>query len=415
MFDIPSSFKNESEGYIIIPAMKHFLKKHNLKTHEDREENISAIIAYANESSVNEEVVLCWVNSVIREGSKEAHVKHIRIPKEAQLLFDSDNKVEAFITPLESNSTKHVSTFIYQPDYSYIRHELYTNMLGKCLSIYLGRNLNCLNKDFSSRRVPYVVVVEVYPEISFVIGRAKSKSNLYDFDGSPFSQTKDKATTAEIQIEIAVKKIINLFACTVLNKNDNATFFENNLYTILDKYTQTPIEIKKILNDKHEQLVNLVDQMKQEFCLDPNRNYTDVHDDLTNLAEKYLSIYWPDEKVFTRGRQAFPIRLSATDEEESRVDQKSGGLQPLQSKAIFFDNKRMLVKNRTCDSAHFCYNRMNPKYFNPLFQVKFTIHHTKDYATIKFPDYTQEEDIQNVLLEIIKPEFNPSFESDPTT
>lgn len=81
------------------------------------------------------------------------------------------------------------------------------------------------------------------------------------------------------------------------------------------------------------------------------------------------------------------------------MEQATGTEEPLQSRAIFFDNKKMMQKSRLCDGVVFVFNRRNPTKYNPNFKV--TIITNKDYCTLKFTEYIKEEDIQYVLFSVI--------------
>lgn len=97
-------------------------------------------------------------------------------------------------------------------------------------------------------------------------------------------------------------------------------------------------------------------------------------EDVSNTVEKYLSINWKDKKVFMQDRDAYPIRISATDEEESKVEQTAALTEPLQMKAVFFDNKKMLYKSKSCDGVSFRWKRKNVVGGqNQYFSVRITI------------------------------------------
>lgn len=55
---------------------------------------------------------------------------------------------------------------------------------------------------------------------------------------------------------------------------------------MLEKYTQTPKEILELMDEKSSVL---------------------------NMIEKYFSISYPDKKIFTKDRDAYPLKLNATD------------------------------------------------------------------------------------------------------
>ena len=73
--------------------------------------------------------------------------------------------------------------------------------------------------------------------------------------------------------------------------------------------------------------------------------------------------------------------------------------EPLQSKAIFFDNKKMLQKSQACDGVTFMFARINTMYCSKQFKVKIVVN--KDYCILKFTEYTMEEDIIHVLFSLI--------------
>ena len=105
------------------------------------------------------------------------------------------------------------------------------------------------------------------------------------------------------------------------------------------------------------------------------------------------------EQIFIKDREAYPLKLNATDEEDSKVEQTAALEEPLQSKAIFFDNKKMLQKSQACDGVTFMFARINTMYCSKQFKVKIVVN--KDYCILKFTEYTMEEDIIHVLFSLI--------------
>jgi len=59
----------------------------------------------------------------------------------------------------------------------------------------------------------------------------------------------------------------------------------------------------------------------------------------------------------------------------------------------------MLQKSELCDSASFMFMRLNTLYCTQKFRVK--IFTNKDFCTLKFTEYTMEEDIKHVLFSLI--------------
>jgi hypothetical protein len=129
---------------------------------------------------------------------------------------------------------------------------------------------------------------------------------------------------------------------------------------------------------------------------------SDILEDINNIVEKYLSINWSDKNIFIQDRSAYPIKLSATDEEESKVEQSAAVAEPLQTKALFFDNKKMLYKSEMCDGVVLQWKRINSKYFpTDSFKVKISVN-AKGACIFKFSEYTSQEDIENVVFSLIR-------------
>ena len=109
-----------------------------------------------------------------------------------------------------------------------------------------------------------------------------------------------------------------------------------------------------------------------------------------------------NKDIFIKDRVAYPVKLSATDEEESKVEQTAAAYEPLQTKALFFDNKKMLYKNRSCDGIMLRWKRscqMSGQ--TSQFTVKMSMN-AKGLCIFKFAEYTAKEDIENVIFSIIE-------------
>lgn len=186
---------------------------------------------------------------------------------------------------------------------------------------------------------------------------------------------------------------------TTLSSASSNLQFKKLLYSMREKYTQTPTEIADLMTAKAGQIENVVNCIMSDICNLTPKHREDVNSSILNMIEKYFSISYSNKKIFTQERDAYPLKLTATDEEESKVEQTVAMEEPLQSKAIFFDNKKMLQKNQACDGVVFKFKRINPLYYSKWFKVKIII--KKDCCTLKFTEYTMEEDIINVLFSFI--------------
>ena len=168
---------------------------------------------------------------------------------------------------------------------------------------------------------------------------------------------------------------------------------------MLERYTQTPNEIIELINQKTAEIDGIVDSVMHRICNLRRAYEDDVRSNVLNMVEKYFSISYSDKQIFIKDREAYPLKLNATDEEDSKVEQTAALEEPLQSKAIFFDNKKMLQKSQACDGVTFMFARINTMYCSKQFKVKIVVN--KDYCILKFTEYTMEEDIIHVLFSLI--------------
>ena len=177
------------------------------------------------------------------------------------------------------------------------------------------------------------------------------------------------------------------------------TVFKSQLYDMLEKYTKTPTEIINLMDAKKTEIDGVVETVMHQICNLRAAYREDVKSNVLNMVEKYFSISYPNKQIFIKDREAYPLKLNATDEEDSKVEQTAALEEPLQSKAIFFDNKKMLQKSRACDGVTFMFARLNTMYCSRQFKVKIVVN--KDYCMLKFTEYTMEEDIIHVLFSLI--------------
>ncbi len=401
MFSIPHTFANEDESYITIPALRRFAKekrKEDLKTTVDRPQLMEDIEKYANQSEENQEEVLDWLDQVLVEGIKDVQIKYLDDSFQVDLL-ENDEYVEGILNPaLVDNNNCHLCGN-YTENLRLYRYEIVPKSeQGRRIKMYLGKLLSTFDKKKGSAQTPYPIFVELFLDKSLIVARAKSKSGLYKYM-EDFVLEAATPTSSEKQMGDAIKHICKLFSIDTASDFEASEHFRNQLYLMLEKYTKTPKEIVNLINDKTAEIAKMVDLLMKDICNLPNGYKEDVESNMLNMVEKYFSISYPDKKIFTRDRDAYPLKLNATDEEDSKVEQTAALETPLQSKAIFFDNKKMLQKSQSCDGVSFMFNRINTLYCTRQFKVKIVIY--KDFCTLKFTEYTMEEDIIHVLFSFI--------------
>lgn len=402
MFSVPYTFANEDESYITVPALKRFArekKKEDLKTTVDRPQLIQDIENYANQSPEKEEEVLDWLDQVLVEGIKDVQIKLIDDESFTASFVNQDEFVEKVLEPLIVNKTNRHLNKGYTDSLGVFRYEI-TNesVFGRRIRLYMGKLLCTFDKKHGAATVPYPIAVDVYCDAGMIVARAKSKSGLYKYEEN-FVLEKATPTKSEKETASAIKWVAEKLVLNTRKSFEAETVFKSQLYNMLEKYTKTPTEIIDLMNAKKTEIDGVVEAVMHQICNLRTAYREDVKSNVLNMVEKYFSISYPNKQIFIKDREAYPLKLNATDEEDSKVEQTAALEEPLQSKAIFFDNKKMLQKSRACDGVTFMFARLNTMYCSRQFKVKIVVN--KDYCMLKFTEYTMEEDIIHVLFSLI--------------
>lgn len=402
MFSVPYTFANEDESYITIPALKRFAKEkknEDLKTTVDRPQLLQDIENYANQSPENETEVLDWLDQVLVEGIKDVQIKLIDDESFTTSFIDQDEFVEKVLEPLIVNKTNRHLNKGYTESLGVFRYEI-TNesVFGRRIRLYMGKLLCTFDKKHGAATVPYPIAVDVYCDAGIIVARAKSKSGLYKYE-EDFVLEKATPTKSEKETAAAIKWVAEKLVLNTRKSFEAETVFKSRLYDMLEKYTKTPTEIINLMDAKKTEIDGVVETVMHQICNLRTAYREDVKSNVLNMVEKYFSISYPNKQIFIKDREAYPLKLNATDEEDSKVEQTAALEEPLQSKAIFFDNKKMLQKSRACDGVTFMFARLNTMYCSRQFKVKIVVN--KDYCMLKFTEYTMEEDIIHVLFSLI--------------
>lgn len=402
MFSVPYTFANEDESYITIPVLKRFArekKNEDLKTTVDRPQLLQDIENYANQSPENETEVLDWLDQVLVEGIKDVQIKLIDDESFTTSFIDQDEFVEKVLEPLIVNKTNRHLNKGYTESLGVFRYEI-TNesVFGRRIRLYMGKLLCTFDKKHGAATVPYPIAVDVYCDAGIIVARAKSKSGLYKYE-EDFVLEKATPTKSEKETAAAIKWVAEKLVLNTRKSFEAETVFKSRLYDMLEKYTKTPTEIINLMDAKKTEIDGVVETVMHQICNLRTAYREDVKSNVLNMVEKYFSISYPNKQIFIKDREAYPLKLNATDEEDSKVEQTAALEEPLQSKAIFFDNKKMLQKSRACDGVTFMFARLNTMYCSRQFKVKIVVN--KDYCMLKFTEYTMEEDIIHVLFSLI--------------
>lgn len=400
MFDIPSCFKSHDEEYLTMPVLKQFTKKVGGTVTEDKNTLIKNIFAYADKSSENKECVLTWLDNTLKEGIKDIYIFDVDIDFKHKLFLNNDIEVSKILNAkLDNPDFKHISSMPLTDGLLLKKFEQTENEYGKCISLYYNEKLIQRNNDNTINEIAYPIFIDFYVEKGIIIGRAKSKVRIFEYT-TEFDINSPSTTTAK-KIKATINNTLDYFGIKVVPKENVELKYRKKLYNLLHSYTFTPQPIKHVLDENDKYIRELAEDILTKLDIQNSSIYlSETISDILNMAEKYLSISCADKSIFIEDRDAYPIKLKAMDEERSRIEQMSGEEEPLQSKSIFFDNKKMLQNNKECESLVFCFKRKESIYYDNWFKASIKV--TKGSYYIKITQYVQEEDIRYVISRIIE-------------
>jgi len=398
MFNMPDSFKEKNEDYITVPALKAFMRKNNNikgRLGVDRKTLIDNVLKYAESSPEAEEEVINWIDNAVKEGIKDVYIKTID-QMESGNPMPNLNDIEKRVSPLlDRVSRKNLCGNRYDDVLKLVKFEVSGD--ERYCSFFFAKMVYIYDGDSLKAR-QYPIFVDLYPEQGIIVGRAKPKKNMFVYSDAKYDKDGnfDKGSALSLDTESEIMEALKFVTNHLRIETKGAAFvnddYKEKMYNLLNKYTTTPKVISEMISENSSKIDDIIKTIGQEICkVDID---SDLEQDVYNVIEKYLSITYPDKRIFTAGRPAYPLRVAATDEEESKVDQRSAKEEPLQSKAVFFDNKKMIQKNKKCDSIFFMFRIINSE--DKFFKVRFIV--KRDYCLIKFTEHTEEADIQNVLF-----------------
>lgn len=414
MFKIPDTYYQNNEDYITLPVIWKFIDAHptiKSRRNETRIELLKDILTYADQSDDCKEEVLSWIDEVLQEGIKDIYLQYTPLPDNMSLLFTTQANIERHLrnyTNLALN--QHVCMNKYGKNYALVSAVYSKDEYGQRITFTYCKKLHTYDRiKHSSKPIDYPVTADYFLDQEWLLVRAKPRSNLYLYEPDGFVLEAAETTTTEKEIRQVMhlaEKIIGVETPVNARRAATTAVLKNKIFKLLDKYSQTPAEIAEVISN-HNDLIQQICGSIQKICTIPNlcelplSMQSDVVGDISNIIEKYLSINWKNKKIFIQDRDAYPIKISATDEEESKVEQTAAATEPLQTKALFFDNKKMLYKSKSCDGVTLRWLRKNPI---PLQSSSFCVRiaaNPKGECVFKFSEYAAKEDIENVVFSII--------------
>lgn len=414
MLKIPDTYYKNNEDYITLAVIRKFVDTHpngKFKRNATRQELLDDILAYGGQNDTCKEAVLTWIDEVLQEGIKDIYLQYMPLPEEMNVLFSTQESVERHLQGyIDASISRHICENQYGKDYVLVFAIYSEDEYGRRITFTYCKKLYIYDKNKrSAKPVDYPVNVDYFLDQEWLLVRAKPRSNLYLYEYEEFNLDIANRTTTDQEIHEVMHLVERILGTKAPRKSDKSAMtgaLKNRIFKLLDKYSQTPVEIARVISNHGEQIQRIFSLIQEiciikNVCILPEWMKKDVMEDVSNTVEKYLSINWKDKKVFMQDRDAYPIRISATDEEESKVEQTAALTEPLQMKAVFFDNKKMLYKSKSCDGVSFRWKRKNVVGGqNQYFSVRITIS-SKGECVFKFTEYTAKEDIENVVFSII--------------
>lgn len=407
--DIPFCFKDRNEDYLIVDKLQEFCKDKNLKTSLDKIELINSIIDFAKADNLNSEIVCKWLDSTLKEGVKKLIIGKL------EEIYNYRNKsplewIEIISEQFNLEASNYIITGEHTNELKLCGYNFFINNDDKVERVSL--NYTILLKEFKNRNMPsstiiYPIFIDIDLNNGYIIGRSKSKSSLFKFETVKRDGVNIDVETSSVNCDKLINEAINYTINNLdISKEDvnvSVHRFKSILHKMVDDCTKTPPEIQEKLDEEECYRIKFIKDFldRQEISLINGENYKNALEDLNVLMEKYISINFEDNSIFTRDRYAYPIQISATDEDSSSVEETSLEDKPLQCTPIFFDNKKVIQKQKKCDNVILVFKREIKTYFtNKTFQAIIVV--KRGAMHIDLRKYVLEEDIENVLSRIIR-------------
>ena len=400
---IKDSFKKEGNKYIVFPEIKKFCKNNEIDLPSNRVDGLCSIESFADKNSINAEKVNEWLEKIIKEG-----IKHIYISKVSFFKDKSLYKSELFWR--EFTNRFNIENIFVNNDagtnklkYKSIKFTKINSSIS-VVHLYMSMLVAQPEPDHESGDIElYPVFIDIDIEKEIVIIRIKSKSNQYKTkSGITFKQKVDfnnKITNDKI-----VKEIIDKLAIDIGFNRYQFDEFKDEIefayYSLLKEMTSTPKIIEEKLEGCKGIIENTISNLLKTLGISEQHYRDAATADLRILLEKFTAISYPDKDIFTENSFAFPVKLSATDSEDTKIEESSSNYEPLQTKGAFYDHKKIIMAEEVCDGMRIAVKRLDKKYYGAEpFIAK--LDYIKGFARIRIEEYVEEEDIQNVLSRVI--------------
>ncbi|MEG1142458.1 MAG: hypothetical protein RSE41_08475 [Clostridia bacterium] len=388
-----NSFKRDN--YVVLGTINKFCKKHNLGYISTKDEGLRKIEEFKKINLNNELIVKEWIEKTIRQGQKRIFLRKFEVEdivKEKIYWKDKVTKSTVFLNE-EQFPIDEPKIFNVQIEGGEEKvQKVYMDMGIKYKEILKNETRTCC----------YPIFVEIDFKYNLLKIRLKSKGTLYTINANNEnglgSSVNIFSLIENIQRKIESMYHIKLDSIEVNGRKKN--IFHQVYFKILEEFTKTPKIIQDKIDGFEDEINRLVGKAFHDYKLNP-QYLSNAKEDLKIFMEKYISLSEMDENIFKYSKEGYPIKLSATDVEETKVEEVSSDKTPLQKKSSFFDHKKIIIKQKSCDGMTLAYKRRDDRYFGKeLFAVDF--YYKKGNGIVNFPEYVEEADIENVLSNITR-------------
>ena len=384
---IPECWANETENYITNPVLMDFCTKNKIKAQYTRMDLLKAINEYAKENSENKSKVEEWLEIVLKQGMKN-------------ILF---RKIEFDVEP---------NNEIVQQTFKNCRNRrLYSNITeGNNLNI---QSISCNNRKIEfvftillyevkkevKSRIIYPIFVDIDLDKKLILGRAKSKTNIFRVSSTDENEIGYNTSTDNLIIE-TIELIEESLGAKKIDKEEYIESVKKSIYNILEKYTFTPEIIENKIKSMDSYINSFINNTLDMLQINDPINFEKAKEDMKIFIEKYISINTVNKDIFINDREAYPYKLIATDSEMTKVEETTTSYEPLQCKEKFFDNKKSIKYEGTCDGIFLmCARKQKGNFSSNTYRAKIST--KRKFCSVRFEAYVMEEDINNVLSNII--------------
>ncbi|MHC1723022.1 MAG: hypothetical protein AB9836_07470 [Aminipila sp.] len=406
-FKFNTTLRDKESNFITMPPMIKFCAENKIRHTSIYGDTIDAIQKFARLSDKNYTLVLDWGEKIIKEGIKQLYVISIFLEEPMSSIVKNIDNCKKYIEELfpECENSYLLSCNITPKNLllqsiEYIESDEADSI--EMISFYF--TIRLLDGEIAETGTPFIYPVFVDLDLNkkLIIARSKPKSKMYTCNEADDIVLESNKVDIKKIIDQAIDYINKRIPFKLSDKKAMTSYYKNAIYNFLETLTFTPECIKNEIEDYNDNIEDFINNFFEDKNIS-NEYFDKAKEDIEIFVEKYLSISVPEESenIFEDDREGYPIDIATTDHEKCKMRESSSDKSPLQTKELYFDNKKSLKRQKACDTVRLYYNRIDKKYYGsePFFLV---LDVDSGFLRISFRQYVEEEDIQNVLCKILE-------------